>query len=1720
MRNIRKLNLSTIVLLTCIMMVFSMPAYTADNTVDVISTVAGNGTQGSSDGEGYAVNAQIQTVYGIAVDSAGNLYFPDSEWQNDRIRKIDTAGRISTVIGAGTDHNFLDTPTAVAVDGAGNLFIADQKNNRIRIIGADGSLSSVDYYGIVYAMAVDSSGNLYLADSKYKIISKIDAVTKSVSIVAGTNKKGGSTGDGGPAVKAKISDSIRGLALDSAGNLYIADSFNQKIRMVDASTQIISTVAGTGTSGFSGDDGPAASAQLSNPQGLAFDGAGNLYIADYNNKRIRKIDAATKIITTFAGNGTYNSTMFDGQASDVAVNYPSGMTFDTTNGKLYFVQGYSIRVVKPETIDPTVPYWSDKTLTVSDLTAASLTLNWNPALDDVGVVGYRVYQGSTLLTPDIITATSFAVTGLTQNTNYAFTVQAVDGDGKPSRFGLNATARTPDATPPTWPSGSLTQSNLVADSITLNWSKAKDNQNKLLGYKIYRDGTLLTPDTISSTTYVVSGLTPATPYTFTVQAVDKSGNESTDGPSLSVTTPAYDVTPPTWTDGSLSYSALGPQSVTLNWSGVAGDNIGVTGYKAKVYQGSDTTNPVEQKTFTGASCTLDLSSGTTYTFKVEAFDANGNESTDGPQVGPITTSLLPLGVAFPVVTGHPMAFEGGMIVDLGTYQFTPGAVTLLVNELQPGSRYGYQIGGKFIDCNFTGGWEPSYVNAMRVTLPLKEGIDPQKCAISSGGYGYWQELSLPSFVGSPEQPHNFSAEDVKKGAELIDVPGGQALRCILAGHWGGGSDHPGELQDYGIWADTEISPSNLEIRSLKPNEVQLALHSTDPSAIKTINFYRDGVLFNECTYLDGFTESGTSRYYYYADRTVTNGQTYRYSAQVVDGEGNVSEMLPEISVSVLTDAETVANIKAMDLLTYADGDSAASVTRNLKSIMNGSVAPYSSSSVAWSATPSGIIDTATGKVTRPADADSVDIKLTATINSGTASDTKDYNLTVRWTETAPVATFTEFATALGRSVVKNIILSKGLTGTGTFDCQNKTVVIDNNITTGDMFTSDSNLAIGNMTVDGNSTSTSGILAANPTRTLICDTIMFERTENINYIINASDYTELVNELVVNNCRFSPAKRYAIFASTANPSFYGKPGYGKKLTLTNNNFPTDADIRIELGSATISNNIINSKFMAYKGATLNGIAITDAASAETAVAALLANNQFTAPTDGSYGIIIYDTDGTTVLYQTLKMAAIAPSLTADSSDNFVSQPVVLTFADDAVWTAAITGITIDGNPVEAGKYTVAANSITIAADAFASAKDYAIVVKAADYTDASVTQTVADIPPAQAPSLTSDTSNNTVGQPVEIIFTDNEDWRVAITGITVDGNPLEAGKYTVAANIITIGADVFTSYKDYAIVVTAAGYTDASITQTIAAPLIPAAPSLTADTTDNTVGQPIEILFIDDPAWRESITTITVDGNPLSGNYTVNAGSVSFAAGVLASAKDYAVVVKATGYTDTGVIQRVTESIPTGSVSLTLTQNKAKVGDSITAYGTAEPNDWVCIRIVDSTPNTIVFDAVKATDNGEYSCTFKVPDVSDAFVTVVAGTGNNIVNKILTITSETVVSPEQHYQIGAPIIKNGDQVVSYLEQGQSYTITVPVTNIVGDDVQTYSAIVLRGGKGARADKGGTVLGSPEVKLEAGKLELTFTVPSNMTGKVYGSVIIWNDAKTFPEAEPLSFTLNIQ
>jgi N-acetylneuraminic acid mutarotase len=344
--------------------------YTILPSGNIITQVGNvNGTAGySGDGEA-ATSAELNAPFGAVVDSSGNLYIADAD--NNCIRKVTAStGIITTVAGNGTEGYSgdggaatsaeLDTPTGVAVDTSGNLYIVDLNNDLIRKVTAstgiittvagngtlgysgDGGAATSAELNSPFGVAVDASGNIYIADSGNNNIRKVTASTGIITTVAG-NGTGGYSGDSGVATSAELNSPF-GVAVDASSNLYIADSGNNRIRKVAASTGIITTTAGNGTAGYSGDSGAATSAALYSPFGVAVDASGNIYIADTYNLVIRTVTASTGIITTVAGNGTAGSTGDGGAASSAELSYPTGVVVDSLGN--FYIADYNNNKVR------------------------------------------------------------------------------------------------------------------------------------------------------------------------------------------------------------------------------------------------------------------------------------------------------------------------------------------------------------------------------------------------------------------------------------------------------------------------------------------------------------------------------------------------------------------------------------------------------------------------------------------------------------------------------------------------------------------------------------------------------------------------------------------------------------------------------------------------------------------------------------------------------------------------------------------------------------------------------------------------------------------------------------------------------------------------------------------------------------------------------------------------------------------------------------------------------------------------------------------------------------------------------------------------------------------------------------------------------------------------------------------------------------------------------
>jgi streptogramin lyase len=355
--------------ITLILLIFSH----FSNNAQIITTIAGNGTEGFAGDGKLATDANLWRPFGLAVDRTGNVYIADVE--NNKIRKINSnTGILTTIAGNGIQGYGgdgkqatlakLNYPYGVTLDDSSNIYIAEFYNHRIRKVnaktniittvagngkqGTQGSigdgLPAID--AILYfptSVAVSKSGDIYIADQGNHKIRKVDFGTGIISTIAGVAGNGEGY-DGGLAINSPLNYPY-GVALDSSNNVYIADRQNHRIRKINSKTGIITTVAGDGINGYGGDNNIATDANLSSPTCVNIDTKGNIYIADQNNHRIRKVNTNTGIITTIAGNGnaTYGG---DGANSvDANLNYPTGVSSDIY-GNIYIADKNNNRVRK------------------------------------------------------------------------------------------------------------------------------------------------------------------------------------------------------------------------------------------------------------------------------------------------------------------------------------------------------------------------------------------------------------------------------------------------------------------------------------------------------------------------------------------------------------------------------------------------------------------------------------------------------------------------------------------------------------------------------------------------------------------------------------------------------------------------------------------------------------------------------------------------------------------------------------------------------------------------------------------------------------------------------------------------------------------------------------------------------------------------------------------------------------------------------------------------------------------------------------------------------------------------------------------------------------------------------------------------------------------------------------------------------------------------------
>jgi hypothetical protein len=546
-----------------------LPAPAALAAGSTIETAAGTGVAGYAGDGGQAVDAQLISPAGVAVDGFGNVYLADDG--ANVVRRISPTGVISTVAGNGTagysgDNGLptaakLNGPTDVVLDAADNLYIADFGNHVVReVVAATGKIRTVAGNGTAgyggdggagnkakltspAGLDVDTAGNGYIADYGNGTVRKLSAAG-TISTLAGTGVPGFS-GDGGPASAAQLDHPGDVAVVGSM--VYVADAMNARVRLVDGAGTI-STVAGDGTAAYAGDGGPATSASLVYPTGLATDSAGDLFVADMYGHTIREVAAGT--ITTVAGTGVAGYSGDAGDALSAQLNHPARVNLDPA-GNLY-VSDWSNHVLRRVDALGSAANSPGSPSGVSAVAGdASADVSWTEPVNDGGaaITGYTVTpnDGTADLTPTPVIAgqTTTTVTGLTNGTAYTFTVTATNtaGTSTPSAASAPATPTAPPPPPPviTAPDAPTAVTATPGDTTAdLSWTApTNDGGSPITGYTVTpNDGTAdLTPTPVvaGQTTTTVTGLTNGTAYTFTVTATNTAGTSSPSTPSSPVT---------------------------------------------------------------------------------------------------------------------------------------------------------------------------------------------------------------------------------------------------------------------------------------------------------------------------------------------------------------------------------------------------------------------------------------------------------------------------------------------------------------------------------------------------------------------------------------------------------------------------------------------------------------------------------------------------------------------------------------------------------------------------------------------------------------------------------------------------------------------------------------------------------------------------------------------------------------------------------------------------------------------------------------------------------------------------------------------------------------------------------------------------------------------------------------------------------------------------------
>lgn len=597
-----------------------------------INAVAGTGTAGYTGDGGQATLATMRSSQAVAMDGTGNIYVAEST--NHVIRKVTPAGVISTVAGNGsllatsaplgegvaaTSVSFKG-PNGVAVDSTGNIYIADASARVVRKVtvstgaistvagtawtsgnGGDGGQATSATLSFPQGLAFDASGNLYIADFSAGCVRKVDS-SGVITTVAG----GGALSNDNIAATTALLKNPSAVAFDSTGDMYIAESNAHKIRKVTKSSGLITTVAGTGNPSYSGDNILATSADLWVPIAVAVDSTGNIYISDQSNARIRKVDATLGIITTVAGNGTKGSAGDGGPAINANLYTPSGIAVNAA-GDIWIPDQavYKIRKVTASSAPavgvspPGGSFSAAQTVTLTSGATVSI---------------YYTLDGSV---PNV-TSSKFTQTGtipISSSTTLKFF--AIDTSTGAASSVVTQIYTIVVATVPQPPVFYYVGAGNGQAAVAFTQPYMSDGGSAITGYTVTSNpagGTDINANT-TATYHTITGLVNGTAYTFTVKAKNAIGTSASSAPSDSVT-------PMTVPDAPTNVVAVaGNGQATVYFTApVSNGGSPITGYQITPWPAipaayvNGTASPI---VVTG------LTNGTAYSFVVQAISAAG-----------------------------------------------------------------------------------------------------------------------------------------------------------------------------------------------------------------------------------------------------------------------------------------------------------------------------------------------------------------------------------------------------------------------------------------------------------------------------------------------------------------------------------------------------------------------------------------------------------------------------------------------------------------------------------------------------------------------------------------------------------------------------------------------------------------------------------------------------------------------------------------------------------------------------------------------------------------------------------------------------------------------------------------------------------------------------------------------------------------------------------------